>query len=51
MESWFTKSGKGDRNEPISEGLITSKMSEYAASKMQMLMHQVMLKWAHLSTC
>jgi hypothetical protein len=29
MESGFTNSGKGDSNEPKSEGPITSKMSEY----------------------
>jgi hypothetical protein len=34
IESGFTNLGKGDRNEPKSEGPITSKMSEYVASEM-----------------
>jgi len=51
MESGFTNSGKGDRNEPKSEGPITYPMSECVASEMQMIMHQEMLQWAHLSTC
>jgi hypothetical protein len=51
MESGFNNSGEGDRYEPKSEGPITAPVSEYVASEMQMIMHQEMLQWAHLSTC
>jgi len=51
MENWVHKFRKGRQNEPKTEGPHTFKMSEYAVSEMQMIMHQVMLQWAHLSTC
>jgi len=48
---WVHKFMKGRQNEPKTERPHTFKMSEYAVSEMLMIMHQVMLQWARVSTC